>query len=204
MKYVIKITALFAFTFLLFTTSSCEKDEDIVPIVQLEEQEKATLIFMYEEEKMARDVYVYLHGLYSIPVFQNISGSEQMHMNFVLEILTAYEIAINVPDKSGVYANADIQKLYNDLTAKGSQSLIEALIVGATIEDVDIFDLMNAIEGTKKSDIIAMYNKLTCGSRNHMRAFSGQLDNKGTTYIPQYITQDLYDSILAGNHETCD
>ena len=35
----------------------------------------------------------------------------------------------------------ELQELYNTLTAVGNQSFLDALIVGETIEDLDIYDL---------------------------------------------------------------
>ncbi len=44
---------------------------------------KETLIFMREEEKMARDVYRVLGEQWGVDVFNNISQSKQKHMNAI-------------------------------------------------------------------------------------------------------------------------
>ena len=44
------------------------------------DKEAKGLQFMYEEEKMARDVYAYLYEKYEMRVFGNITQSEQMHL----------------------------------------------------------------------------------------------------------------------------
>ncbi len=49
-----------------------------IPPADLSEQEKASLLFMYEEEKLARDVYNTLNATWNLPTFQNIAASEQM------------------------------------------------------------------------------------------------------------------------------
>lgn len=51
-----------------------------LPAGVLTQEEAASLLFMREEEKLARDVYLTLGGLYPIPVFQNIAQSEVQHM----------------------------------------------------------------------------------------------------------------------------
>ena len=55
-----------------FSYSSCEKSSEIkdldIPIV-LTDQEKSDLIFMREEEKLARDVYIYLYDKYDMNIF---------------------------------------------------------------------------------------------------------------------------------------
>ena len=96
-----------------------------------------------------------------------------------------------------------MQALYNQLIAQGSTSNIEALKVGATIEDVDIKDLRNLSAETTNSLILNVYSNLMCGSRNHMRAFSGSLKNLGVTYVPQFITQAEYDAIINSTNEQC-
>ena len=75
-------------------------------------------------------------------------------------------------------------------------SLIDALTVGATIEDLDIYDLLKAVGRTDKVDILAVYQNLLKGSRNHMRAFVGQLGQRDVTYVPQYISQEQFDEIV--------
>jgi hypothetical protein len=44
---------------------------------------------------------------------------------------------------------------------------------------------------------------LSCGSRNHLRAFTSQLELQGQSYIPQYLSLEQYNAILAGSHENC-
>ncbi|MEZ4935022.1 MAG: DUF2202 domain-containing protein [Saprospiraceae bacterium] len=181
---------------------SCDDSDDNV-VLSLSENEKADLIFMREEEKLARDVYLYFSEKYDLNIFKNISSSEQTHMDAVLGIMEVYGVEDPASTEMGVFTNADLQQLYNNLIAQGDASLVAALTVGATIEDVDILDLDNAIDATSKADIIDVYEMLACGSRNHMRGFSSQLDVQGETYTPQFITQEMYDDILNGGHENC-
>ena len=95
------------------------------------------------------------------------------------------------------------QKLYNDLIEKGSKSLIDALEVGATIEDVDIFDLEKLNTKIKNEDIRKLYEQLICGSENHMRAFTGHLKFRKSSYTPQYLSQKRFNSIVNGEHKMC-
>ena len=183
---------------------SCKKTDDVPdPIATLTADEIANLEFMREEEKLARDVYLHLYDIYGLKIFNNISNSEQTHMDKVLELLEKYNIADPASSDMGVFNDSNIQNLYNSLTTQGEQSLVDALIVGATIEDVDIRDLNLSIEATDKADLIAVYEMLRCGSSNHLRGFTSQLDANGGSYTPQYITQALYDEILDGAHEHC-
>ena len=96
----------------------------------------------------------------------------------------------------GSFTNPDLQELYSQLIEQGRLSYNDALTAGATIEDKDILDLMNAIKGTKNLALKTTYQNLTEGSKNHLRAFVGLLKNQGLEYTPQFISQDLFDAIL--------
>jgi len=173
-----------------------------IPKSDISEEEKEGLILMREEEKLARDVYVTLAGQWNIPVFSNISRSEQMHMDAVKALLDRYGLEDPVKDdRTGVFTSPKLAELYKSLVEKGSNSLMDALEVGATIEDLDIKDLDELITKTDNQDIIVTYKNLTKGSRNHMRAFSRQITNRGGSYNPQFISMGEYNTILNTPHE---
>ena len=186
-------------------TSCSSSNDDIVTDsdLRLTVEEKADLQFMYEEEKLARDVYVYFNDKYDLNIFKNISSSEQNHMNYVLEMIQKYGLATNASIDPGIFSNDSLQLLHDKLIEQGNASIVDALIVGATIEDVDIRDLKEAKNATMKTDLINMYEKLECGSRNHMRGFTNQLKTHEVIYTPQFISQEQYDEILNGEHGHC-
>lgn len=165
--------------------------------------ETELLKHMREEEKLARDVYKYMYEKYGFFAFNNIMQSEQTHMDKILCLLNEYNIPDPASSEYGVFNNPDLQSLYNQLIAQGNQSLTEALKVGATIEDVDIKDLMEYMDDTNNTAILNIFDNLTCGSRNHMRAFVSNLSSYNVTYTPQFISVDVYNSIINGTHERC-
>jgi len=164
-------------------------------------EEVADLVHMREEEKLARDVYLALYDQWQTPIFQNIASSEQMHMDALATLLTTYGIddpVAQTADQRGVFVNADLQNLYTQLVAQGSASLVDALTVGATIEDLDIKDLNESLSRTTHPDIASTYENLKMGSENHMRAFVSNLKAQGADYTPQFISMDEYLQILSG------
>ncbi|MEW6559975.1 MAG: DUF2202 domain-containing protein [Pseudomonadota bacterium] len=176
---------------------------DATPPSTLSDTEAQALVFMREEEKLARDVYQLLYAQWGQKVFNNIAASEQQHMDAVALLLTRY----NLPDPAantatGVFADPALQQMFNTLMAQGQTSLIGALTVGATIEDLDILDLEQRIATTDNADIALVFGELMKGSRNHMRAFISQLTKQGVTYTPQYITQAEFDAIVNSPMET--
>ena len=165
-------------------------------IAVLSTAEEDTLLFMREEEKMARDVYQTMYKVWKKAVFKNIAASEQKHMDAVLKKINLFGLTDPVLPGVGRFTNPDLQALYDQLIAQGKLSYIDALRAGATIEDVDIRDLMIAIEATNNLALKTTYENLLEGSKNHLRAFAGLLQKQGIKYSPQYIDQDLFDAIL--------
>lgn len=175
-------------------------DHEFIPAIQgdLNDAEKEALIFMREEEKLAHDVYLVMYELWGMRIFQNISGSEQSHTEAVKTLLDGYGVPDPAADEVGVFTNPDLQVLYNDLVAQGSQSLPAALLVGAAIEEIDILDLEERLAQTDNADIQHVFENLLKGSGNHLRAFSSTLMTQtGETYQPQYMSIDAYQAIVA-------
>ena len=109
------------------------------------------LIYLREEEKLARDVYLRLYDKWNL--------------------------------------NRDVR----DRRVDG----------GATIEDLDIYDIDEMRKHTDDPAIVALYDSLACASRNHMRSYYGQLQQKSVTYQPQHISQSALDAIVAVGNESC-
>lgn len=160
------------------------------------EEDEAGLLQMREEEKLAGDVYTYFYNLYKYPVFLNISKSEAVHSNAVLYLINSFGLTDPATTEIGVFTNPDIQALYNDLTAKGAVGIVEALSVGAFIEEYDIKDLEEEIASTTNANIIRVYSNLMRGSTFHLKAFTRLLKIKGVVYEPQILTNEEYVSII--------
>ena len=160
-------------------------------------EEAKTLVFMTEEEKVARDVYRTLYREWNIQVFSNISNAEQRHLNQLLSTLGQYQITNPVTNGTiGVFSNPELKQLYTELLAKGKKSTLDALMVGAYIEELDIKDLQEAIEESTHADIKQTYENLMRGSRNHLRAFVRQISNKGSAYNAQVLPQAEVNQIV--------
>jgi hypothetical protein len=159
--------------------------------------DRAAIVQMREEEKLARDVYTVLGDKWGATVFDNIAASEQQHMDAVATLLDRYGIDDPAATtKPGQFTDPRLQALSDQLVAQGSRSLVDALTVGATIEDLDIADLRSS--ATSATDVQAVWDNLEQGSGNHLRAFTTQLDRQGASYTPQYISQSDYETILSG------
>jgi len=200
-----KKLVFYILTVLFTVVSSCSSDDNDTDEQQttLSQTEVDDLKVLREEEKLARDVYQYSFDKYGESIFQNITQSEQKHMDKILVLLNTYHLEDPVLPNRGEFTNQTLQKLYNDLTKQSDISLLEALKVGATIEDLDIKDIDDFENRTTKSDILSTYDKLKCGSRNHMRSYYSQLINNGVTYESQFISAAELIAIINSDNEKC-
>ena len=180
--------------------SDLSGDHIVTAVGELTASEIEGLLFMREEEKLAGDVYDYFYDSWGTAIFGNIAASEDEHTLAIRELLDAYGIADTASVQPGVFQNAELQDLYDELTSQGSQSERDALLVGAAIEEIDILDLEAYMAGTENRDIIEVYGNLRNGSENHLRAFTKVLENQyGETYMPAYLTAEQYAAIIDGS-----
>ena len=184
------------------TGSSAGADVQVttIPVSELSADEAAALLFMREEEKLASDVYNQLFALWGLPTFQSIASSEQTHMDQIKLLMDRYALADPALDP-GQFADANLQALYDQLIAQGSLSVVDAIKVGATIEEVDILDLQTRLTQTDNADIQLAYNSLMNGSFSHLQAFASVLTQQtGETYQPQYLSADQYQVIISSTN----
>jgi hypothetical protein len=137
----------------------------------------SAIAFMREEEKLARDVYTVLGDQWAVPTFTNIAASEQQHMDAVATLIDRYGLEDPAADTAiGEFEDPDLQALYDQLIAQGSTSLEDALQVGVLIEETDIADL--AARASDNPVVQRVWDRLTAGSENHLRAFQSALDRR--------------------------
>jgi hypothetical protein len=196
--------------------------EDPVSSTTLDANEVIHLVFMREEEKLARDVYTTLGGLYpDATIFGNIDDSEQTHTTKVRETLESYGVEDpNTNDNIGMFTGEEygwyFTEKYNYLVDKAAASELDALYVGAFIEELDMLDIIqcpkvvvetdNGIDDvsecgqvyTDNPDVAKVYENLLEGSKDHLRAYVGNIEavtGKGS-YTAQVLTQEEVDAIL--------
>jgi hypothetical protein len=169
-KFKSTMVLLVLFTLIITGTSmagSMNKKGNVGILTPVEE---AGLLFMREEEKLARDVYLFLFDKWGLRVFKNIAASEQRHMDAILYLLGKYGLE-DPALTPGFFQNQDLQDLYDYLMLKGEKSLGDAIEVGVLIEETDIYDIEKLIGQTDKKDITQVYTNLLDGSYRHLEAF---------------------------------
>jgi hypothetical protein len=161
--------------------------------------EYADLQFMREEEKLARDVYLTLDEYWGTKtrVFANIAVSEEQHTSTVDFLLEKYDVEDPViSNEVGVFTNHELQELYDTLVERGIASFIDALYVGALIEEKDMKDILAAMERSDERAIILAYSNLLDGSKNHLRAFVSVIEAQELVYEAQVLDADEVRLIL--------
>ena len=117
-----------------------------------------------------------MYSTYGAYVINNISESEQRHMDSVAKLISTYEIDDTVVNNGpGIFSNEVIQEEYDRLLEKGLLNLTSALGVGVEIELMDIGDIERMQTETEKADIKRVLSNLLDGSYNHLDAFNTQL-----------------------------
>lgn len=165
--------------------------------VELTDVEKEGIQYIYEVEKVARDVYQYFYDEWETPVQNIISGSEQTHMDIMKELIDKYNLDDPAEGNGyGEFSNSDLQQLYHDLKELGLSSEVDALSTAAMIEEFDIVEIKKYVNNTDKDDIISGYNKLIEGSESHLRVFVAKLKDEAVEYQPQYLSQQDYNQII--------
>ena len=190
--------------------------------VVLDYNEQTHLEFMREEEKLARDVYMELGAMYpDHPIFGRIDDSEQKHTDAVKAMIEKYGLADpNTNDNVGVYTGKDygwyFTEKFNQLVERASISELEALYVGAFIEELDMMDINqcpkviveteNGINDitecgkiyTDNADVSSLYASLLDGSDSHLEGYVRNIEQyigKGN-YQAQVLPQEEVDEIL--------
>ena len=190
-----------------------------VPV--LDEGEVLHLTFMREEEKLARDVYLTLGEIYpGVNSFMAIDDSEQRHFDTMGKMLDKYGIDDPSTDTSvGAFTGEDFgwyfSEKFDALVDRGKTSLLEALYVGAFIEELDMNDIVHCpdvivetengvgedecgLNYTDESPLVTSYNNLLEGSKDHLRAYVKAIEAQigAGNYVAQVLTQEEVDLIL--------
>jgi hypothetical protein len=121
-------------------------------------------------------------------------------MNAMLKLLNKYRLEDPAAGAlPGEFDNLVLAALYDNLvsdstandpvltepTSGGKVSPLDALYVGAWIEERDMIDILHAIENTSRADIVGLYTNPLCGSRSHLRAFVRRIGED--SYEPQLL-----------------
>jgi hypothetical protein len=142
---------------------------------ELTEEQIEDLKFIFEEEKLARDLYAKLDAEWNFRIFNNISQSEKQHMAALESLFAKYDLE-KPSAEPGKYNNTELTNAYDKFLEEGLESEEAALELGKKLEEKDILDLEKIMTDTTP-DFKAVYTNLKAGSENHLEAFKRVLEN---------------------------
>ena len=184
---------------ILTLTSENESIQDQISgtaAASLSPREEEGVLFIWEEEKVARDLYSELYRETKLSIFTDLTRSEQSHMDYAKTLIDKYGLELPIEDEPGVFSNQTLAEMYNDLLAKGMQSEEDALKVAATFEEISIVDLEKELEAANNEDVRLVFQGLLAGSRKHLRSYVRDLEDMNITYTPQYLSEKEYDEVV--------
>jgi len=185
--------------------------------------EQTHLVFTCEEEKLARDVYRVLGRSFpEIGSFAEMEANKEHSKCAVLDLMRKYRVSVpRVNDNVGVFSWGSYGRYFTEkylvLTSQGTSSPLNALYVGAFMEELNILDIdqcpkvivdiNNGIgeasacgrNHTDNPDVLRVYDSLVEESRRHLRLLVRDIEQiiGVGNYQAQVLPQDQVDAILA-------
>lgn len=174
------------------TTASAATDATLKSLSAREEQ---GLLFIWEEEKAARDLYTSLYERNNLSIFLDLARSESSHMDQAKAIVDQYGLTISGKGEPGAFHNQTLQNIHDELLAEGLPSDQDALSAAAAFEEISIMDLEKELNATGTENIRIVYQGLLAGSRKHLRSYASELHDQRIEYVPRYLSQSEFEEI---------
>lgn len=153
------------------------------------------LNYLYEEERLAHDIYTELSDKWELSIFENIAKSEQLHFQHLLVIYENY--GLRVPKiANGFYNYPELNLLYDRFFEGGMMTLESSLTLAANLEEYNIADIERYLMHTQNVDLTLVYNSILEGSKNHLRAIHRNIQKHGYNYEPVFLGKSQFQQIL--------
>ena len=169
--------------------------DDGAALAALTAREKDGLLFIWEEEKAARDLYNGLYEKNNMTIFLDLVRSESSHMDQARSVMEKHGLDVP-PDEPGRFQNQTLQEIHDQLLAEGLQSDQDALTVAAVFEEISIVDLEKELSASQAEDVRTVYEGLLAGSRKHLRSYVSDLKDQGIEYQPRYLEGREFQKIV--------
>ena len=179
----------------IMTLTSGQTMESATAVATLSSREKEGLLFIWEEEKAARDLYASLYEKNNLSIFMNLITSEQSHMDQARAVIEKYGLPLP-ENEQGIFQNQTMQQTHDELLAEGLQSDQDALRAAAAFEEISIMDLEKELAAAQAEDIRTVYQGLLAGSRKHLRSYVSDLADQGIQYDPRHLDRGEFEETV--------
>lgn len=145
---------------------------------------------------LTADINAGFETAWQLPLFKKVTNSENRMVSLIRERMKIMNIPVNeaILKESGVYGERGLQKLYDELIPKGAESINEAMLASAELEEHQLLFLEKALERTENLDVILLYDQLRMISKKNLRSIAAQLLNEGVTYRPVVMSEEYFDN----------
>lgn len=154
---------------------------------------------LYQEEKLAYDLYGEFYERWSLNVFNSVQQREAKHVWCVERIMDNYGFDHVSNSKAGSYPDREIQKIYDDLSVKGCISDLAALEAAAYIKEKHISQLRERIRYQEDEYIVKVIFLMESAAQSHLRAFVKSIRLSGSDYSPVFLTDDEFCGIMSSD-----
>jgi hypothetical protein len=163
----------------------------------LSPSDRSTLLYVSEQEKLARDLYAALSETWRLDVFHTTSGSEDIHADALRTLLGRYKL----PDPAlglsrGEFSREDLAERYDDLMARGRFSPVEALKAAASVEELEIEDMGARLLHVQAPEIQSVLESVVASDKHHLRSLVVALRKLGHTYTPVRLPREQFELII--------
>jgi hypothetical protein len=176
-------------TWILFLSSIAGYSSDI-------KNNRELFLKLYQEEKMAYDLYGEFYERWSLSVFNKVQQREAKHVWCVERIMDNYGFTYKANTKAGSYPDKEIQKIYDEVTVNGCISDLAALEAAAFIKEKHIYELREWIRYQEDEYIVKVIFLMESAAQSHLRAFVNSIRLSGSDYRPVFLNEDEFSHIM--------
>lgn len=164
--------------------------------------DKALLLKLYSEEKMAYDLYGEFYERWQLNVFSDVQQREARHVWCVEVIMNKYSAAVSAGKKKILYHDKETEDLYNELSVKGCISDLSALEAAAYLKEKFISDLRTRALNINDGYLLKVIFLLEKAAKSHFQAFVKSIRLSGSDYTPAFLTDGEYSNIMTPEKTT--
>ena len=168
-----------------------------LPKEDLNNTEKEMLINARKNEKLAYDYNYTMFSKWGMPVFNHMATKLLANNDALKKMLNKYGLTDPINDMQiGKYSDNELQSKYDSAVAKGNESLKNAYIEAANIEEQMIKFYRDASDKVDNQDLKLLFDNLRVRAEHSFAAFVRNLYRFGYEYQPHYITQAEFNQIV--------
>jgi hypothetical protein len=158
------------------------------------------LEWIYDQEKLARDLNRKLFEDWEDQNFSNTAVANQRHMNELEATMNHY--GLNPPaysDQAGTYRDEEHVEMFAELQRRAEEGPLEAIMAVAYLQELNIVQYRAYIELSEEKPLRNTFERLLAGNKNHLRLFAwlvSYLTPPEHYYHAQMLGQQDVDTIL--------